>query len=80
MGWEAKVGSGVRAQHGDGSAGDPPDEVLGSALDVCSGAVSSPAALGLLAPELRYGFLLELYRGQRHLQGLPLSHGLFSSC
>lgn len=53
---------------GMGLQGTPPAEVLGSALEVCSGAVSSPAAVGLLAPELRYGFLLELYRGQRHLR------------
>lgn len=34
--------------------------------------MSSPAAVGSLALELRYGFLLELYEGQGHLQGLQL--------
>lgn len=73
MGWEEKGGGlRVRAQHGDGSAGNPPAEVLDHALDVCSGAVRSPASVGLLALGLCSGFLLELYRGQRCLPGLVL--------
>ena len=49
------MGSGMKAQLGNGSSGDPIAQVFDSTLETYSGAVKSPVAVGCLALELYYG-------------------------